>query len=325
MSELLDFTLTGGELRRLEQERTAPGFQAQRLQPARKPRVVIVKKANVGFVPRAQRQAGQGWWHHSLADGSLEVKDAAELFYVGEDTRTGENIFSTMADNLAGPLLARLEWAPSKDGHVFDMTRPEQGAYGLAVSLVRWHAAHRFCAYCGAATDPKPDVGFSRKCTKCKRQHFPQIIPATLIAVLDGKGNVILSQRRKKTKMLMLLSGFVLHGESIEETVRREVLEETGAKVTELRYIGSQPWPYPHLIMLCYYAVAEASPNLVVEASELERVLWVNKADVKRAFEKRHPDIELQGPGTTPYAMLKSWVDGTVDDRGRIVRQPSRL
>ncbi|KAG5471517.1 hypothetical protein LSCM1_01610 [Leishmania martiniquensis] len=325
MDRLLEFTLSGGTLRRLEKERMAPGFLAQRLQPASKPRVVIVKEANVGFSPRAQRQPNVAWWHHSLCDGLLTVKDVKELVYVGENPKTGENIFAAMADTLSGPRLSQLVWAPSKDGYTFEMSRPEQAAYGLALSLVRWHACSRYCANCGAATDLTRDVGFSRLCPTCKRQHFPQLMPAVLVAVMDGRGNVILSQRRKSSRLLTLLSGFVLHGESAEETVRREVEEETDARVSEVRYIGSQPWPYPYLVMLCYYAVANASPNLVVEASELEKVMWVSKQDVRRALEGQHSNIELHVPGTTPYAMLKRWVDGVVDDRGRFTEPPGKL
>ncbi|CAM42752.1 mutt/nudix family protein-like protein [Leishmania braziliensis MHOM/BR/75/M2904] len=325
MSRLLEFTFSGGQLRRLEQERMGPGFQVQRLQPSYKPRVVIVSKENVAYVPRTQRQPNVGWWHHSLCDGLLTVKDLKELIYVGEDQRTGENIFSSMADNLAGPRLSQLAWAPSKDGCVFEMSRSDQAAYGLAISLVRWHASNRFCANCGTKTDTTHDVGFSRLCPECRQQRFPQIMPAVLVAVMDGKGNVILSQRRKKSQLLTLLSGFILHGESAEETVRREVEEETGAKVSEVRYIGSQPWPHPYLIMMCYYAVADASPTLAVEVAELKSVSWVSKQDVRCALEGRHSDIKLHGPGTTPYAMLKPWVDGEVDDYGRVIKPQSRL
>ncbi|KAG5497736.1 hypothetical protein JKF63_04002 [Porcisia hertigi] len=325
MSWLLDFTFSGGQLRRLEQERTVPGFQAQRLQPQHKPRVVVIKRANVGILPHTQRQPNAAWWHHSLSDGYLKVKDLEELIYVGEDPRTGENIFASMAENLTGPRLSQLVWAPSKDGCVADMSRTDQAAFGLALSLLRWHASSRFCANCGTAAHATHDAGFSRLCPKCKKQHFPQLVPAMLVAVMDGKGNVILSQRRKNTKLLTLLSGFVMHGESIEETVRREVEEETGAKVSELRYIGSLPWPYPYLIMLCYYAVADASPNLVVEASELEKVMWVSKQHVQRALEGKHSDFELQGPGSAPYAMLKPWVDGEVDDHGRPTKPQNKL
>ncbi|KAG5472191.1 hypothetical protein CUR178_02867 [Leishmania enriettii] len=125
------------------------------------------------------------------------------------------------------------------DGSAFDVCRPEQAAYRVAVSLVRWHACNRFCANCGSATDPTRDVGFSRLCPKCKRQHFPQIMPAELVAEMDGSGYVILSQRRKRSKLLTRLCGFVLHGESAEGTARREVEEETGGRVSEVRYIGS--------------------------------------------------------------------------------------
>lgn len=325
MSGFLDFQMCGGTLQRYEKERMAAGFQAERLQAAHKPRVVIVKGGNAAFVPRAQRQPNTPWWHHSLSDGALTVKDVKELYYVGEVPETKENIFATTAKNVSGPLLGKVEWKVAKDNYVLEMTRAEQAAFGLALSLVRWHGANAFCARCGTATDPSRDAGFSRYCPKCKRQHFPQIMPAVLVAVFDGRGNVILSQRRKNSKQLTLLSGFMLHGETAEEAVRREVEEETGAKVSCMRYLGSQPFPYPYLLMLCYYAVAAESSNLVVQAEELEKVVWVSREDVRRAYAEGHPDFTLHGPGTTPYAFLKPWADGEVDNFGNVVQRPSKL
>ncbi|KPA74556.1 Mutt/nudix family protein-like protein [Leptomonas pyrrhocoris] len=325
MNDYYDFPMSGGTLQRYEKERMAPGFQAERLQASRKPRVIIVKRNNAAFVPRAQRQPNVVWWHHSLSDGTLTIKNTKELFYVGEVPLSNENLFVTTANNVSGPLLNTLEWKVAKDNDVLDMGRAEQAAFGLALSLVRWNGANKFCSRCGAPTDPTRDVGFSRTCTRCKRQHFPQIMPAVLVAVFDGRGNVILSQRRKTSKQLTLLSGFMLLGETAEETVRREVEEETGAKVSAVRYIGSQPFPYPYLLMLCYYAVAADSPKLVVEAEELTKVVWVSKADVRKALAEGHPDFTLHGPGTTPYAFLKPWVDGDVDDFGRAVKRSSKL
>lgn len=325
MGDYLDLAMSGGTLQRYEKERVAPGFQAERLLPAHKPRVVIVKGNDAAFVPRAQRQPREGWWHHPLHADTLTVKDTAELYYVGEVALSKENIFAATAANVSGPLLGQLEWKVAKDNYVLEMPRAEQAAFGLALSLVRWHGANHFCPRCGAPTDATHDVGFSRRCTKCKRQHFPQIMPAVLVAVLDGRGNVVLSQRRKKSNLLTLLSGFMLHGETAEETVRREVEEETGAKVSTVRYLGSQPFPYPYLLMLCYYAVATDSSNLVVEADELEKVVWVSKSEVRQAFAEGHPNFTLHGPGTTPYAMLKPWVDGEVDDFGNVVKPPSKL
>lgn len=325
MTDFLDFQMCGGTLERYEHDRMAPGFQAARLQAAHKPRVVIVKGGNAAYVPRAQRQPNVPWWHHSLSDGGLTVKDVKELYYVGEVPETKENIFATTAKNVSGPRLATLEWKVAKDNDVLTMGREEQAAFGLALSLVRWHGANPFCSRCGTPTDPTRDAGFSRYCPKCKRQHFPQIMPAILVAVFDGRGNVILSQRRKSSKQLTLLSGFMLHGETAEAAVRREVEEETGAKVSNLRYLGSQPFPYPYLLMLCYYAVAAESSSLVVQKEELEKVVWVSKEDVRKAYAEGHPDFTLHGPGTTPYAFLKPWADGDVDNFGNVVRRSSKL
>lgn len=325
MSEFLDLQMCGGTLERYEKERMSPGFQAERLKATHNPRVVLVKGGNAAYVPRAQRQPNTKWWHHSLSDGTLTVKNMKELYFIGEDPRSKESIFATTANNVTGPLLNKLEWRLAKDNDVLEMCRADQAAFGLALSLVRWNGANTFCPRCATPTDPTRDVGFSRYCPKCKRQHFPQIMPAVLVAVLDGRGNVILSQRRKTSKQLTLLSGFMLHGETAEETVRREVEEETGAKVSSMRYLGSQPFPYPYLLMLCYYAVAAESSSLVVQAEELEKVVWVSREDVRRAYAEGHPDFTLHGPGTTPYAMLKPWADGEVDNFGNVVQRPSKL
>jgi NADH pyrophosphatase NudC (nudix superfamily) len=325
MGDYLPFAMSGGTLQRYEKERVAPGFQAERLQPSHKPRVVIVKGNDAAFVPRAQRQPHEGWWHHKLSDDAITVKNVKELYYVGEVPQSKENIFVTTAANVSGPLLSTLEWKVAKDNYVLEMPRSEQAAFGLALGLVRWNVSHKFCPRCGADTDPARDVGFTRTCIKCKHQHFPQIMPAVLAAVFDGRGHVILSQRRKQSNRLTLLSGFMVLGETAEETVRREVEEETGARVHHVRYIGSQPFPYPYLLMLCYYAVASNSPDLVVEAEELQKVVWVSKDDVRRAFAEGHPDFTLHGPGTTPYAMLKPWVDGEVDDFGNVVKPAGKL
>nr|AGU67957.1 NAD+ diphosphatase [Crithidia acanthocephali] len=325
MSTFLDLQMSGGVLQRYETERMKPGFQAEHLKASHKPRVVIVRGNDAAFVPRAQRQASEAWWHHSLSDGSLTVKNVAELYYIGEDPRTKENFFATTAANVFGPLLQQVEWKVAKDNYVLEMPRAAQAAFGLSLSLVKWNGANKFCPRCGTATDPTRDVGFSRYCPRCKRQHFPQIMPAVLMAVLDGRGNVILSQRRKSSKQLTLLSGFMLHGETAEEAVRREVEEETGAKVTALRYLGSQPHPYPYMLMLCYYAVAGDSSTLVLEEAELEKVVWVSKAEVRQAYAEGHPDFTLHGPGTTPYAMLKPWAEGKVDDFGNVVQPISKL
>ena len=168
------------------------------------------------------------------------------------------------------------------------------------------------------------DYGLTRECTGCKHRIYPPVVPAMIVAVLDGKGNVIMSQRHhhnldtRGRPMRTVLSGFVAQGESMEETVVREVKEETGASVTSLRYVGSQPWPFPFQLMTCYYAVAEDSPDLVPEKEELVQVRWVPKSEVALMLAGKHEEFVTSPPNTATFPLLEGWVSGRVDDRGQI-------
>lgn len=327
MSNYLHFTMAGGTLERHEVTRTQKGFLVDRLLPQNHPRIVVCKKngSAVAVVPKGPQAVPQ--WHHPLQHGSgaLTVKDPAGLIYLGEDKAAAQNLFATTPENVDGAGLAHLIWAPTKGPIQAALASSDLAALGLALSLVQWHSKNGFCPRCGTPTTTA-DHGLSRQCPKCRAQHFPQIMPAMLVAVFDGKGNVILSQRRKNSKQMTILSGFMLHGESAEETVHREVEEETGAKVRNLRYVGSQPFPFPYLVMLCYYAVAVPSDApLVADAQELQKVCWVSKADVRRAMTGHHSDMSIPGPWTAAYQLLKQWVDGAVDDCGAPLCDKSHL
>jgi NAD+ diphosphatase len=100
--------------------------------------------------------------------------------------------------------------------------------------------------------------------------------------------------------------------------VVREVKEETGASVTSLRYVGSQPWPFPFQLMTCYYAVAEDSPHLVPEKEELVQVRWVPKSEVALMLAGKHEEFVTSPPNTATFPLLEGWVSGRVDDRGQI-------
>ena len=148
---------------------------------------------------------------------------------------------------------------------------------GRAKQVVGWHATHRFCGRCGGETEPA-EGELAMRCTRCGMMHYPRVSPAVIVRVQRG-GEVLLARSPGFPKgMRSVLAGFVEPGESIEETIHREVREEVGLEVENLRYFGSQPWPFPNSLMIGFaadYAGGEIRP----EPGEIEDAGWY-RADV---------------------------------------------
>ncbi|KAL7704511.1 mutt/nudix family protein-like protein [Lotmaria passim] len=318
-SSLLSFPLADVAVRRYEKERGEAGFIARRAVPAAKPCAVVCKDNGSGILLNGGPTC---WLHPILLHGGssflrVPITNAA---FVGEDTTRPRNVFVVGAQEVEPDYAAHREWA-SPMSVLASLNPTEQSLLGLALSMQQWSTLNAFCTRCGAAMH-STDFGLTRDCTSCKHRIHPSVVPAIIVAVLDGKGNVIMSQRIRPYKdargrpMRTVLSGFVAQGESMEETVVREVMEETGARVTSLRYVGSQPWPTPYELMTCYYAVAEDSPNIAPEAKELSSVEWVSKEEVRRGLANEDPNYGVVPDFTAAHVLLAKWVNGEVDDRG---------
>ncbi len=154
--------------------------------------------------------------------------------------------------------------------------------YGGARSLMDWHARHRFCARCGAPT-ALAKGGWQRDCGACQAMHFPRTDPVTIMLVEHG-GDLLLGRGKNfPVGRYSALAGFVEPGESVEDAVAREVLEESGVRVHSVSYVASQPWPFPSQLMLGCHAVAEGR-ELVVDYSELADARWFTRAEVAEAL-----------------------------------------
>jgi NAD+ diphosphatase len=143
---------------------------------------------------------------------------------------------------------------------------------GLAKQIVGWHATHRYCGRCGGTTEPTSGE-LAKRCTRCGMMHYPRLSPAAIVLV--GRGNNVLLARSPgfPKGLYSVLAGFVEPGESIEETVVREVREEVGIGVQNVAYFASQPWPFPNSLMIGFtadYADGELSPN----PAEIEDAGW---------------------------------------------------
>jgi NAD+ diphosphatase len=151
-----------------------------------------------------------------------------------------------------------------------------------AVQIVEWDRTHRFCGACGAPTAAHPSER-SRVCTACGLAHFPRIAPAVIVAVSKGDEILLGRSAHFPPGIYSVLAGFVEPGESLEQAVFREVLEETGIQVEEVRYFGSQPWPFPHSLMLGFTARYRAG-ELRADGVELVDARWFHRDDMPMLF-----------------------------------------
>ena len=179
--------------------------------------------------------------------------------------------------------------------------------YGGARSLIDWHHRHRFCAQCGAPTHIAKG-GWQRDCSGCGASHFPRVDPVTIMLAQHDGAVLVARQAMWPTGRFSALAGFVEPGESLEEAVLRELHEEAGIMCTDVRYIASQPWPFPSQLMIACIANAPHR-DIVLDATELSDAMWVDRAQVRAALAGDADALFLAPP---PYAiahtLLSHWV-----------------
>jgi NAD+ diphosphatase len=162
------------------------------------------------------------------------------------------------------------------------MSAKDAAIWGAARSVNEWHNRHRFCGICGAETGIFR-AGWGRKCPACGAEHFPRVDPV-VIMLAEHEGRVLLGRQPQYPQgRYSALAGFVEPGESIEEAVARELMEEAGIAVGDVRYVASQPWPFPGSLMIACLASAE-SDALRLDANELEDAFWASRGEVEAAL-----------------------------------------
>jgi NAD+ diphosphatase len=179
---------------------------------------------------------------------------------------------------------------------------PDQASlYAAARSLVDWHQRHGFCANCGSATAIFR-AGWARRCDGCGAEHFPRTDPVVIMLAEYEDRALVARQASWPKGRYSALAGFVEVGESIEEAVARETLEEAGIRVRNVRYVASQPWPFPSSLMIA--CVAEAEDDvLTLDAKELEDAIWITRDDARVAL-RGDPAARFGAP--PPYAIAHS-------------------
>ncbi|MET0234245.1 MAG: NAD(+) diphosphatase [Kibdelosporangium sp.] len=193
------------------------------------------------------------------------------------------------------------------------------GLFTTAVALTGWHARAKFCARCGSVVN-RVKAGWATHCTGCGREEYPRTDPAVICLVHDREGvngsQVLLARQPIWPKgRYSVLAGFVEAGESLEACVAREIAEEVGVDVGDIRYLGSQPWPFPRSLMLGFAASADPAQPLKLADGEIEEAHWVPRAVVQEALAAEADGtahwLGLPGPTSIARRMLESWTSSS--------------
>jgi NAD+ diphosphatase len=181
----------------------------------------------------------------------------------------------------------------------------DAGLFTQAVALANWHATHTHCPRCGALTDPV-NGGYSRICRADGSEHFPRTDPAVIMLVTDAEDRALLARNsRWPERRVSILAGFVEPGESAEQAVAREVAEESGIVVGEIRYLGSQPWPMPQSLMLGFWARAAGGQPIRVDAEEIAEANWFSRDELRAAMAAG--EVLLPPPVSIAHRIIEAW------------------
>jgi NAD+ diphosphatase len=169
---------------------------------------------------------------------------------------------------------------PDIEGMAFLELRPLLGLLdedifamaGRAFHILHWDRTHQFCGRCGERTEPKGDER-ARICPKCSLVTFPEVSPAIIVAIVKGSEILLARSPGFKYDFYSVLAGFVEPGETFEQCVRREVREEVGIEVADIKYFSSQPWPFPNTLMVGFTA-EHAGGEIVVDKAEISVASW---------------------------------------------------
>jgi NAD+ diphosphatase len=179
--------------------------------------------------------------------------------------------------------------------------------FAAALSLARWHARHRYCANSGHMSEIVRG-GWSRRCPDCGAEHFPRVDPV-VIMLAEHDGKLLLGrQPHYPPDRYSALAGFVEVGETLEAAVARELFEEAGITVRDVRYVASQPWPFPSSLMVGCHASSE-SDELRIDFSELEDARWFSRGDIAAAIEGRaNAPFQAPPPAAIARTLLERWL-----------------
>ena len=314
--------LAGPGLDRSAHERSEDGL-LDRLRTDAATRVLVVHGDAVpltaGSAAEAEPGARAGGWgdagggtqHPALhLVNPAEVPESAEWAFLGRDPQGAPVVSATFAQSAAAPVPAPGGWGSLRT--VGGSLRSSEAALFVeALSLGRWLLDAPYCPACGTRTELR-NAGWSRRCPHCEREHFPRTDPAVIVAVTSGQDRdrlLLGSNAAWGGDRFSCFAGFAEAGESLESTVVREVREEAGVEVGDLRYRGSQAWPYPRSLMVGFHATAVDDAAAEADGDEIVAVRWFTRSEIGAALAGEG-DLLLPGRASIAHRLISDWQTG---------------
>jgi NAD+ diphosphatase len=235
-----------------------------------------------------------------------DVPDDAEWVFLGRDASGTALLGAAVPRGEAEPFAAPGGWRSLRTVGG-DLSRPDADLFVAALSAGRWLLDAPHCPACGALT-AVTQAGWARRCPSCGREHFPRTDPAVIVAVTSSRGDRLLlgSNVLWEPERYSCFAGFAEAGESLESAVTREVAEEAGVDVRDIRYLGSQAWPYPRSLMIGFVATAADDGAARADGAEIADVRWFDRAEIAAALEGRG-DVVLPGRASIASRLIRRW------------------
>jgi NAD+ diphosphatase len=250
-----------------------------------------------------------GLLHPGLCD-SLAAQDAPCVFLglEGNKAMFALDISAARDPVSEGPIAGLGHF---RDARAAGATLPMKDAaiMGQAKAMIDWHNRHGFCAQCGTASR-LTDAGWRRICDECKAEHFPRTDPVVIMLAVHGDACLVGRNKRFPGNFYSALAGFMEPGESIEEAVRRELMEEVNLKVGKVHYHATQPWPFPSSLMIGCLAEAE-SRDFKPDGEEISDARWLDRETAKRLVAgERLADISVPPAVAIAHHLIKAFAEG---------------
>lgn len=181
------------------------------------------------------------------------------------------------------------------------------GALAQGAALLAWHSAHRFCGRCGSKTDMRAG-GYKRVCNNCASESFPRTDPVAIMLAVQRDRCLLGRSPHFPEGMYSCLAGFVEPGETIENAVRRETLEEAGIRIGRVAYHSSQPWPFPYSLMIGCHGEA-LNDDIRMDDEELEDCRWFTQAEVRAMMRGETAGLFVPPEGAIAHHLIRAWAN----------------